>query len=175
MHVATQNSNLCDLCKESCVCKKIICGRLNVTIQSTKTKQILAKSIAKVIRLGESNGKDIPYIIYWREVVIWSNSVCRRVTRVEVMIGICHGLFLGSVFILLAWNVSSTRGRLCGLSFRSIRVHVWISLESVLTKINEIKNLMGLGAKRLSFPTLLVYLFRQKTQLVPLPHLKDSY
>ena len=87
--VATLNSNLCDSCKRKQMCTQtIICGRLNVDIQSAIMKHPLAKLIAKVMRLGESNGKDIPYIIYWREMVIWSDPVCHRVTRVEVMIGI---------------------------------------------------------------------------------------
>lgn len=60
-----------------------------------KMKHFLTKSIANVMRLGESKGQDMPYIVHRHEMVIWIDSVCHRVTWVEVMIWICHGLFLG--------------------------------------------------------------------------------
>ena len=62
---------------------------------TAKVKHLMAKSIVTVMRLAESNGKDMPYIIYWRKMVIWIDSVCHCVTWVEVMIGISHSLFLG--------------------------------------------------------------------------------
>lgn len=59
-------------------------------------KYFLVKLIVKVKRLGERNGKSsIFYIIYWCEMVIWSDFVCCCVIRVEVMIGVCYSLFFG--------------------------------------------------------------------------------
>lgn len=83
-------------CKRKQICTQYEnLWKMYEAIQSAKMKHLIAKSIAKVIRLGESNGKDMPYIIYWRKMVIWIDSVCHRVTWVEVMIGISHRLFLG--------------------------------------------------------------------------------